>query len=178
MPGIAGENLDPRLPDSAQPTLDEAILYREGQVVLTIEYRVAREDGPQFAAAMRRLAQVRQRNGARRWSLMVDVTDPQLWIERFQYPTWTEYLRQRHRGTVSDRAVLDHARGFHRGAERPKVRRLIAQSVEDIAAAPGPRSERTPTVAITDPALPPDPSPATGSSTSDSPAETSSGRTQ
>jgi hypothetical protein len=178
MPSIAGENLDPRLPDSAMPTLDQAIPYREGHVVLTIEYRVAKEDGPQFAAAMRKLAQVRQRNGARRWSLMVDVTDPELWIERFQYPTWTEYLRQRHRGTVADRAVLDHARGFHRGAEKPKVRRLIAQSVEDIAAAPGARPERTPTVAITDPALPPDPSPATGSSTAGSPTGTPSGRTR
>jgi MFS family permease len=178
MPGIAGENLDPRLPDSAMPTLDEAILYRGGHVVLTVEYRVAREDGPHFAAAMRKLAQVRQRNGARRWSLMVDVTNPELWIERFQYPTWAEYLRQRHRGTVSDHAVLDHARSFHRGEEKPKVRRLIAQSVEDIAAAPGPRAERTPTVAITDPALPPDPSPATGSSTAGSPTGTPSGRTR
>jgi MFS family permease len=178
MPSIAGENLDPRLPDSAMPTLDQGIPYREGHVVLTIEYRIAREDAPQFAAAMRKLAQVRQRNGARRWSLMVDVTDPELWIERFQYPTWTEYLRQRHRGTVSDRAVWDHARTFHRGEERPKVRRLIAQSVEDIAATPGARPERTPTVAITDPALPPDPSPTTGSSTSGSQTGTPSGRTQ
>jgi hypothetical protein len=99
------------------------------------------------------------------------VSNPELWIERFQYPTWTEYLRQRHRGTVSDRAVWDYARTFHRGEDKPKVRRLIAQSVEDIAATPvGVRPERTPTVAITDPALPPDPSPATGSSTAGTPS--------
>jgi hypothetical protein len=54
---------------------------------------------------------------------------------------------------------------------------MIAQSVEDIAATPGARPERTPTVAITDPALPPDPSPTTGSSTSSSPG-TPSGGTQ
>jgi hypothetical protein len=178
MPSVAGENLDPRLPDSALPTVDTAIPHRDGAVVITVEYRVAREDAPLFATAMRKLAQVRQRNGARRWSLMVDVTDPELWVERFQYPTWTEYLRQRHRGTVSDRAVWDHARTFHRGEERPKVRRLIAQSVEELASAPGTRAERTPTVAITDPALPPDPSPATGSSTSGSPTGTPSGRTR
>jgi MFS family permease len=178
MPAIAGENLDPRLPESALPTVDTAIPQRDGAVVITVEYRVAKEDAAQFASAMRKLAQVRQRNGARRWSLMVDVTDPELWVERFQYPTWTDYLRQRHRGTVSDRAVWDHARTFHRGEERPKVRRLIAQSVEHLAATPGARPERTPTVAITDPALPPDPSPATGSSTSGSPTGTPSGRTR
>src|SRR5688572_1839300 len=170
MPGSAAEDLDPRLPESALPTVDNAIPDRDGAVVITVEYRVTREDAPQFAAAMRRLAQVRQRNGARRWSLMVDATDPELWVERFQYPTWTEYLRQRHRDTVSDRAVWDNARSFHRGEEQPKVRRLLAQSVEDIAATPGARAERTPTMAITDPALPPDPSPTTGSSTSGSPS--------
>ncbi|HJR22827.1 MAG TPA: MFS transporter [Dongiaceae bacterium] len=178
MPGVAGENLDPRLPESALPTVDNAIPQRDGAVVITVEYRVAKEDAPQFASAMRKLAQVRQRNGARRWSLMMDVTDPELWVERFQYPTWTDYLRQRHRGTVSDRTVWDHARSFHRGEERPKVRRLIAQSVEELATAPDARPERTPTAAITDPALPPDPSPATGSSTSDSPTGTPSGRTR
>jgi len=178
MPAIGGENLDPRLPDSALPTVNEAIPDRDGAVVITVEYRIGNEDAPLFAAAMRKLAQVRQRNGARRWSLMVDVTDPELWVERFQYPSWTDYLRQRNRGTVADRAVWDHARTFHRGEQRPKVRRLIAQSVEDLAAAPGTRHERTPTAAITDPALPPDPSPATGSSTAGSRTGTPSGRTR
>jgi MFS family permease len=157
MPAGSGDNLDPRLPDSALPTLDESIPYRDGHVVITIEYRVAREDAPLFAGAMRRLAQVRQRNGARRWSLMVDVTDPELWVERFQYPSWTDYLRQRHRGTVADRAIWDHARTFHHGEVRPKVRRLMAQSIEDIAGRPGDHVERAPTISITDPALPPEP---------------------
>jgi MFS family permease len=159
MPADSGENLDPRLPDS-MPTLDEAVLHRDGYVVVTIEYRVALADAPHFASAMRKLAQVRQRNGARRWSLMVDVTDPELWLERFQYPTWMDYLRQRHRGTVADRAIWEHARTYHRGDTPPKVRRLMAQSVEDIAASAGADTERTPTISITDPALPPDPSPA------------------
>jgi MFS family permease len=169
MPSIADENLDPRLPDT-MPTLDEALPHREGQVVVTIEYRIALADAPRFASAMHKLAQVRQRNGARRWSLMVDVSDPELWIERFQYPTWTDYLRQRYRGTISDRAIWEHARTFHRGDAPPKIQRLMTQPIEEIAAKQGADIERAPTVAITDPALPPDPSPATGSSTSESPS--------
>ena len=177
MPSGADENLDPRLPETV-PTLDKAIPYRDGHVVLTIEYRVALGDAPRFANAMRKLSQVRQRNGARRWSLMVDVTDPELWIERFQYPTWVDYLRQRHRGTVADRVIWDHARTFHRGDTPPRVRRLMEQPIEDIAAWPGNNVERTPTISITDPALPPEPSATTASSTSDSPTGTPSGRTR
>ncbi|HEV8389174.1 MAG TPA: MFS transporter [Dongiaceae bacterium] len=177
MPAMGGENLDPQLPETV-PTLDQAIPYRDGQVVLTIEYRVALADAPSFASAMRKLSRVRQRNGAYRWSLMVDVTDPELWVERFQYPTWVDYLRQRHRGTVADRAIWEHARTFHRGATPPKARRLMAQPIEDIAGRSELQAERTPTISITDPALPPDPSPAIESSTSDSPTGTPSGRTR
>ena len=177
MPAGTGENLDPRLPDT-MPTLDQAIPHQRGEVVVTIEYRVPSADAPRFADAMHTLAQVRQRNGARRWSLMVDVTDPELWTERFQYPSWVDYLRQRNRGTVADRGIWEHARTFHRGETPPKVRRFMAQPVEDIAALPTSARERMPAVAITDPALPPDPSPATGSPTSDSPAGTPSDRTR
>ena len=176
MPEMGGENLDPQLPE-ALPTLDQAIPYRDGYVVVTIEYRVALADAPKFASAMRKLSHVRQRNGAHRWSLMVDVTDPELWVERFQYPTWVDYLRQRQRGTVADRAIWEHARTFHRGDTPPKARRLMAQPLEDIAGRPGTEPERTPTISITDPALPPEPAPTTASSTSDSPG-TPSGRTR
>ncbi|MEZ5832803.1 MAG: MFS transporter [Dongiaceae bacterium] len=192
MPSVGGENLEPRLPDT-MPTLDTAIPHRDGQVVLTIEYRVALADAPRFASAMRRLAQVRQRNGARRWSLMVDVTDPELWIERFQYPTWVDYLRQRQRGTVADRAIWEHARTFHRGDAPPKVRRMMAQPIEDIAARSTSEGPHAPTISITDPILPPEPAPtepsptepsptgpapATGSSTVDFPTGTPSDRTR
>jgi MFS family permease len=177
MPTVAGENLDPRLPDT-MPAMSQSIPHREGQVVVTIDYRVPRADAPKFADAMRKLAQARQRNGARRWSLMVDVTDPELWVERFQYPSWVDYLRQRNRGTVADRAVWEYARTFHCGDAPPKVRRMMAQPVEEIAAGSATEREPMPAIAITDPALPPDPSPATGSSSSDSPTGTPSDRTQ
>jgi predicted MFS family arabinose efflux permease len=177
MPAGSGENLEPQAPQNV-PGLNPALADRGGQVVVAIEYRVPVADATSFAAAMRKLSQVRLRNGAWRWSLMVDVSDPELWVERFQFPTWLDYLRQRDRGTVSDRAIWEHARSFHRAAEPPKVRRLMAQSVEHFGERPPPDAVHVPTVSITDPALPPDPSPATGSSTSDSPTGTPSGRTR
>ena len=176
MPVTGEEDLDPLLPDTV-PTLDQAVPHRDGHVVVTIEYRVALADADRFARAMRELSRVRQRNGARRWSLMVDVTDPELWVERFQYPTWVDYLRQRQRGTMADRAIWEHARTFHRGEAPPKIRRLMTQPIEDIATKP-PADREISTIAITDPVLPPDPSPATGSLTSDSPTGTPSGKTR
>lgn len=151
------ENLDPRDPDTV-PSLDDNIPYRAGQVVVTVEYRVPRTEAAAFAAAMRQLGRIRQRNGARRWSLMVDVTEPELWIERFESPNWIDYLRLRYRGTVSDRVAWERARAFHSGAEPPKVRRLMAQPVDLLAASRRPAGEAADhpatTPAITDPALP------------------------
>jgi hypothetical protein len=149
------ENLDPQNPDYT-PTVHEAVPYRGGPVVVMIEYRVDPREAASFADAMRQLGHIRQRNGARRWSLTIDVAEPELWIERYESPSWLDYLRLRYRGTISDRAAWDRARVFHRGAAPPRVRRLMAQPVEllaqrdmDRAATPS-----TETAAITDPALP------------------------
>ena len=105
VPATDNENLDPQPPDYT-PTVHEAMPYRAGPVVVTIEYRVAKADAP--LSPMRCDSwPIRQRNGARRWTLMVDVAEPELWVERYESPTWLDYLRLRYRGTVSDRAVWD-----------------------------------------------------------------------
>ena len=159
MPAGSGENLDLRRPENL-PVMNDAVPHRGGYVVITIEYRVPHTESAAFAEAMTHLRRVRQRNGAYRWSLMVDVEDPELWIERFQCASWVDYLRQRYRGTISDRAVWERVHAFHQGTEAPRVRRMIAQPVEILANAhhDGPRVSHGP--GITDPALPPDSAPA------------------
>jgi MFS family permease len=156
LPMAAGaeENLDLRHPDF-EPTIDQAVPYRAGQVVITIEYRVPLQDARAFMNAMRPLRQIRQRNGASRWTLMVDVSDPELWIERFQCATWLDYLRQRHRVTIADRVLWERARAFHRGDSPPKIRRLMAQPLEIPGAKRGEDHEQQTTTSITDPTLPP-----------------------
>lgn len=156
VPAANNENLDPQNPDYV-PTIDERVPYRAGRVVVSIEYRVPREAADAFADAMRQLGRIRQRNGARRWTLMVDVAEPELWVERYESPSWLDYLRLRYRGTVSDRAAWERARAFHRGDAPPKVRRLMAQPVELLADSRrgGEMVEpATATPAITDPTLP------------------------
>ncbi|HET6622071.1 MAG TPA: MFS transporter [Dongiaceae bacterium] len=155
MAAASGDNLDLRHPDS-DPTIDKSVPYSGGRVVVTIEYRVALADARAFMSAMRPLQQIRQRNGASRWTLMVDVADPELWIERFQCATWLDYLRQRHRVTIADRVLWERARAFHRGASPPRVRRLMAQPLELLAGAErSHQKERAQATSVEDPTLPP-----------------------
>jgi hypothetical protein len=65
---------------------------------------------------------------------MRDIDDPDLWIERFESPTWLEHLRRRARLTVSDREVLERVRACHVGAEPPRIRFLLDRPPAALAA--------------------------------------------
>ncbi len=58
----------------------------------------------------------RQRNGAYGWSIARDITDPELWTERYHCPTWHDYLRQRSRPTDAERALQRTATDMHHRA--------------------------------------------------------------
>ena len=64
------------------------------------------------------------RDGARRWSVCQDIDDPQYWVERFESPTWLDYLRRQTRMTLADVEVRDRMRQLILG-ERGTVRRTI-----------------------------------------------------
>lgn len=102
-----------------------------GPVVITVAYRVAREDWDAFTIAMHEIGRIRRRDGAHRWRLMQDLDDPEWWTERWQHATWLDHLRQLHRTTVADREVRERARAFHRGPAPPKVRHMIERSPEE-----------------------------------------------
>jgi len=96
-----------------------------GRVVVTVTYQVAAEDHPAFVQAMQEVRRIRRRDGARRWMLMQDMSEPELWIERFHSPSWVEHIRRYHRFTVSDQEIERRALAFHRGSEPPKIRHLL-----------------------------------------------------
>src|SRR5690606_39302785 len=112
---------------------------RTGPVIVSIEYRIAEADAVAFLSAMAERRRVRRRNGARDWSLLRDLGDPGLWIERYRTPTWTEYLRHNQRFTRDDAAIGQRIRALHQGPEGPRVRRLIERQpgFAPHAAAPG-----------------------------------------
>jgi MFS family permease len=121
-PARAGVKLDVEVP----PGLEAAA------VVVAVEYNVAPEDWTAFVEAMREKSRIRRRDGARRWVLMQDLSHPEIWLERFENPSWTDYLRQRHRATIADAEIELRVRAFHRGEEPPLVRRLIEHRTDAV----------------------------------------------
>jgi len=105
------------------PQID--IVPQSGPVVINIEYRIAVEDRVAFAAAMQELRRVRQRDGARGWTLLHDMDHPETWIERYHSPTWLAHQRRRLRLTRADQAIEERVRRLHRGDAPPLVHRYL-----------------------------------------------------
>lgn len=108
-----------------EPKTAVPVQGRTGPIVITIEYRIAPEDTYAFLGAMAERRQVRLRNGARRWTLLRDLADAEVWLERYHCPTWTEYLRHNSRFTTDDGLVGERIRALHRGPGKPLVRRWV-----------------------------------------------------
>ena len=109
---------------SAPPTavpVDE----RTGPVVITVEYIIDETDIEEFLTRMAERRRTRRRDGARNWRLLRDLHDPRLWIERYETPTWLDYIRLNNRLTRNDAPGTERLRELHRGTEGPLVRRRI-----------------------------------------------------
>jgi MFS family permease len=122
-----------------EPEIALPIEQRSGPVVVTVEYRIDEGDVLEFLAAMSDRKRIRRRDGARHWSLLRDLAEPELWIERYDSPTWLDYVRQNQRVTEDDAAVWDRIRSLHRGPDKPRVRRMIERQTSSPPAGPAPR---------------------------------------
>ena len=125
-----------------------------GRVIVTVEYRIAGGDQPEFAQAMQEVRRIRRRDGARRWMLMQDLDDPELWVERFHSPSWVEHLRRYHRFTVADQEIERRAVAFHRGERPPKVRHLLERPAGDFPLAASEAQQLGERAVVSDPNLP------------------------
>jgi len=117
-------NLEP-LRQWTEPNTIVPVDARTGPVVVTIEYRIREADLLDFLSAMADRQRIRRRDGARQWALLRDLSDPELWIERYKTPTWADYVRLNHRITQNDAYVPARLRALHQGPEPPRVRRMI-----------------------------------------------------
>jgi predicted MFS family arabinose efflux permease len=119
-------NLDP-LNRWKEPRVAVDITPRSGPIAVMVEYRIRAETLPEFLAVMADRHRIRRRDGARHWTLLRDLEDPELWYESYQSPTWVEYMRHNSRATHADAAVGDRIRALHVGPERPRVHRMIVR---------------------------------------------------
>jgi Transmembrane secretion effector len=86
----------------SDPEVALDLSMRSGPIVISVEYCVEPDNARDFYDAMRHLQRIRLRNGGFNWSLSRDIADPVVWTERFQFPTWGDYLRTRDRYTQTD----------------------------------------------------------------------------
>ena len=118
-------SLDPRIRGEVSPPSVE-IHPASGPIVVTIEYRVPAENAVEFVAVINDLGRLRRRDGARAWSISQDIDELDRWVERFESPTWMDYLRWRTRPTESDQIVRGRVAQLIVG-EHGSVRRLVAR---------------------------------------------------
>ena len=124
LPELKSLNLDP-LSHWTEPAIAVDIRPRSGPIVVTIEYIIAEQDQAAFLAAMTERRRIRRRDGARHWTLLRDLADREIWIERYHSPTWLEYIRHNQRITQADVMIGDSLRALHKGPDRPRVHRMI-----------------------------------------------------
>ncbi len=95
-----------------------------GPIVMTAEFRIAKDDTVVFLSLMAERKRIRYRNGARGWELVRDISDPELWVERYRVLSWSEYLRHRERLLMHEAEVFKRIRELHKGTEPPLIRRF------------------------------------------------------
>ena len=109
----------------AEPEVALALTMRSGPVVIEVEYDVDPDQAREFYGVMVQLEKARKRIGAFDWSISRDIADPAVWIERYQCPTWGDYLRMRGRYTQTDLDIQELADSFSRSGEGRRVRRRL-----------------------------------------------------
>ena len=142
-------NLDP-LRLWKEPSTAVPVEPRTGPVVITIEYVIREEDVLEFLRRMAERRRIRRRDGARNWRVLRDLADPQLWIERYETPTWLDYVRLNSRLTQDDATVPERLRALHRGPGAPRVRRMIERQTSSLPTEHAP-SPHDPAGSLVDP---------------------------
>ena len=103
----------PKLESQPEPT--------DGPVRVSIDYRVRDGDYAEFTQAIHRMRDVRLRDGAMRWGIYRDATDPEHLNETFIMESWIDYLRVRERMTAADSEVWEHVKRLHAGEGLPLI---------------------------------------------------------
>ena len=128
-------NLDP-LRSWKEPSTVVPVQPRTGPVVITIEYLIDEADLMEFLSAMSERRRIRRRDGARNWRLLRDLANPRIWVERYETPTWLDYVRHNSRITYHDAVIPQRIRALHRGPDTPRVRRMIERPTSSPALQP------------------------------------------
>jgi len=131
LPEFSKLNLDP-LGRFHEPELQLELSPRSGPIMVMVDYNIAQEDVSTFLNLMIHRRRIRLRDGARRWGLLRDLENPNIWTETYHVPTWVEYVRHHQRRTQADAYVTEKLRALHRGDADPHVHRMIERQTVPI----------------------------------------------
>src|SRR5690606_6784747 len=104
-----------------EPSLAEPVPHDRGPVLVTVEYRIRREDRERFFEILGRPAEQRERDGAYAWGVAEDAEQPETILEWFFVESWAEHLRQHRRVSRADAELQAQANRLHRGDRPPRV---------------------------------------------------------
>ena len=131
LPELGGRNLD-LLNRWTEPDTAVPVRERSGPVVVTTHFRIAPENMLAFLTVMDERRRIRMRDGARHWRLLRDLADERDWVERYQVPTWLEYVRHNQRRTHADVESAQTLRALHEGSWPPPINRMIERRTGSI----------------------------------------------
>jgi hypothetical protein len=95
-----------------------------GPVLVSVEYRIKKEDQTHFLTKMEEVGRERKRDGAYAWRIFEDFTTEGKFVEMFLIESWLELMHQRERVTAADRVLEDRVRCLL--VASPRVTHLIA----------------------------------------------------
>lgn len=98
-----------------------------GPVAVEVGYRIRPGEDKAFLDAIARLKAPRRRDGATFWRAYKDLGESSRYVERFIVASWADYLHQRARATMADRALEAEVRAFLAPGEIPRMSHYIAE---------------------------------------------------
>ncbi|MCW5654266.1 MFS transporter [Hydrogenophaga sp.] len=98
-----------------------------GPVAVEVGYRIRPHEDRAFLDAISHLKAPRRRDGATFWRVYKDLGEPSRYVERFIVESWADYLHQRARATVADRALEAEVRAYLAPGESARMSHYIAE---------------------------------------------------
>jgi MFS family permease len=109
-----------------EPMLSAPVAHDRGPVMIQVEYRIRKDELPEFLLAMKHVERERRRDGAYAWGVAEHSSETDRVIEWFLVESWAEHLRQHHRVSKADAEMQAEAVRLHIGPDKPKVEHYLA----------------------------------------------------
>ena len=118
------QDLSPASAWPQAPALSDTQSHDRAAMVI-VTYKIAPTDRDAFLTLLNAFSKERLRDGATRWDVCQSVESPDLWIESFHLPSWSEHLAQHERMTQSDQELQDALNALDRHEGGPLVQHYV-----------------------------------------------------